>query len=145
MATTAILPAIGNTKVLAFPRLARFPDVFANVFPHIPMSGMDSQHPLKNAQAVSARFGNHQASLTRTHPGLPDGQITRQPTLFFSRVQSPSKNILIFRNRKSAYTTHIPSHLRGGSRSSRTRDGMRWTRMVLLTRAPEADGEVVWS
>jgi hypothetical protein len=108
MATTAILPAIGNTKVLAFPRLARFPDVFANVFPHIPMSGMDSQHPLKNAQAVSARFGNHQASLTRTHPGLPDGQITRQPTLFFSRVQSPSKNILIFRNRKSVYTNAYP-------------------------------------
>jgi hypothetical protein len=23
--------------------------------------------------------------------------------------------------------------------------GMRWTRMVLLTRAPLADGEVVWS
>jgi hypothetical protein len=89
MATTAILPAIGNTKVLAFPRLARFPDVFANVFPHIPMSGMDSQHPLKNAQAVSARFGNHQASLTRTHPGLPDGQITRQTHSVFLACPVP--------------------------------------------------------
>jgi hypothetical protein len=59
MATTAILPAIGNAKVSVFPRFfARFPDVFANVFPHIPVLGMDSQHLLKNAQAVSARFGN---------------------------------------------------------------------------------------
>jgi hypothetical protein len=58
MATTAILPAIGNAKVSVFPRLTRFPDVFANVFPHIPTPGMDSQHLLKNAQAVSARFGN---------------------------------------------------------------------------------------
>ncbi len=24
------------------------------------------------------------------------------------------------------------------------RGGMRWTRMELLTRAPEADGEIVW-
>src|ERR1700735_2859007 len=39
----------------------------------------------------------------------------------------------------------IPSHSRGVSRSSRTRDGMRWTRMVLLTRVPDADGEVVWA
>jgi hypothetical protein len=68
MATTAILPAIGNAKVSVFPRLARFPDVFANVFPHIPTPGMDSQHLLKNAQAVSSRFGNRQASLTRASP-----------------------------------------------------------------------------
>jgi hypothetical protein len=30
----------------------------------------------------------------------------------------------------------VPPHMRGVSRSSRTRGGMRWTRMVLLTRAP---------
>jgi len=36
-------------------------------------------------------------------------------------------------------------HQRGVSRSSRTRGGMRWTLTVLLTRAPDADGEVVWS
>jgi hypothetical protein len=39
----------------------------------------------------------------------------------------------------------VSSHLRGGSRSSRTRGGMRWTQAMLLTRASTADGEVVWS
>jgi len=42
------------------------------------------------------------------------------------------------------YDLH-PVSQRGGSRSSRTRGGMRWTRMALLTRALEAYGEVVWS
>jgi hypothetical protein len=39
----------------------------------------------------------------------------------------------------------VSSHWRGGSRSSRTRGGMRWTRMALETKALEADGEAVWS
>jgi hypothetical protein len=39
----------------------------------------------------------------------------------------------------------VPPDERGVSRSSRTRGGMRWTRMALETRAPDADGEVVWS
>jgi hypothetical protein len=34
---------------------------------------------------------------------------------------------------------------RGVSRSSRTRDGMRWTRSALLTNSADADDEVVWS
>ena len=38
-----------------------------------------------------------------------------------------------------------PVPLEGRSRSSQTRGGLRWTRTVLKTRAPEADGEVVWS
>jgi hypothetical protein len=38
-----------------------------------------------------------------------------------------------------------PVPQRGGSRSSRTRGGMRWTLMALKTNALEADGEVVWS
>jgi hypothetical protein len=33
---------------------------------------------------------------------------------------------------------------RGGSRSSRTRGGMRWTRAARLTNGADADGEVVW-
>src|SRR4030081_1277173 len=33
----------------------------------------------------------------------------------------------------------------GGSRSSRTRGGMRWTRKPRLTSVVDADGEVVWS
>jgi hypothetical protein len=34
---------------------------------------------------------------------------------------------------------------RGDTRSSRPRGGMQWTLTMLLTRAPDADGEVVWS
>jgi hypothetical protein len=46
----------------------------------------------------------------------------------------------------TSITLAVPSHLRGVSRSSRTRGGMRWTRAALLTRcAWLADGEVVWS
>jgi hypothetical protein len=39
----------------------------------------------------------------------------------------------------------VSSRWRGVSRSSRTRGGMRWTQGALLTKAPTADGEVVWS
>jgi hypothetical protein len=34
---------------------------------------------------------------------------------------------------------------RGGSRSSRTRDGIRWTLIARLTKRAKATGEVVWS
>jgi len=37
------------------------------------------------------------------------------------------------------------TQMRGGSRSSRTRGGMRWTRKPRLTSVVDADGEVVWS
>ncbi|MEI9924504.1 MAG: hypothetical protein WDN50_14075 [Bradyrhizobium sp.] len=63
------------------------------------------------------------------------------------RLSSPLvKNILIFRSRKSVYIHGHPASQEG--RFAVVTDvgcGMRWTRMVLLTRAPEADGEVVWS
>ena len=45
------------------------------------------------------------------------------------------KNILIFRRPKSLYTLGCPVPQRGGSRSSRTRGGMRWTQGALETRA----------
>ena len=46
----------------------------------------------------------------------------------------------------TSVTAAVPSPCRGVSRSSRTRDGMRWTRVALLTRgAWLADGQVVWS
>jgi hypothetical protein len=67
--------------------------------------------------------------------------------LALNRLSSPSrKNILIFRNSKSVYIHGHPVPQEG--RFAVVTDvggGMRWTRMVLLTRAPEADGEVVWS
>src|ERR1700737_601038 len=43
------------------------------------------------------------------------------------------------------YIRRRPVPQRGGSRSSRTRGGMRWTLMARLTNCADADGEVVWS
>jgi len=69
----------------------------------------------------------------------PAGQITRKT------VKPSAKNILLFRNNKSDYILIIPSDERGGSRSSRTCGGMRWTRRRRMTSAVVADGESVWS
>jgi hypothetical protein len=46
--------------------------------------------------------------------------------------------------RRTQITHAVSSHLRGGSRSSRTRGGMRWMLAVPITNVAEADGEVVW-
>jgi hypothetical protein len=43
------------------------------------------------------------------------------------------------------YITAVPFLMEGGSRSSRTRNGMRWTLRGTLTNVQQADGEVVWS
>ena len=59
---------------------------------------------------------------------------------------SPSgKNILIFRSSKSAYIPPVSPDERGGSRSSRTRGGMRWTLELRLTSAARVDGKDAWS
>src|ERR1700722_6108273 len=55
-----------------------------------------------------------------------------------------SEKMLVTGPKSVAYFRH-PVPLEGRSRSSQTRDGERWTRRVRLTRAPEADGEIVWS
>src|ERR1700753_1297391 len=47
--------------------------------------------------------------------------------------------------RSSSRDETIPSQTRGVSRSSRTRDGVRWLRQRARRSAPAADGEVVWS
>jgi hypothetical protein len=48
----------------------------------------------------------------------------------------PSSEIFPFAaDQIKSISTAVPSHRGGGSRSSRTRDGMRWTRAALLTRA----------
>jgi hypothetical protein len=39
----------------------------------------------------------------------------------------------------------IPPHTEGRCATSRTRSGVRWTRMRRWTIGAEADGEVVWS
>ncbi len=52
----------------------------------------------------------------------PDGQISKN-------LSSPfAKNILVFRKTKSVLYPRRPVPQRGGSRSSRTRGGMRWPR-----------------
>src|SRR3982074_3116302 len=66
---------------------------------------------------------------------LPDGQISDSPVTCLS---SPfCKNILVFRMPKSLLYPRRPVPQRGGSRSSRTRGGMRWTHEALLTTAAE--------
>jgi hypothetical protein len=63
----------------------------------------------------------------------------------FRKFVSEIRKLCLQAHPNQSYLFAVPSHLRGVSRSSRARGGMRWTRMVLLTRAPDADGEVVWS
>src|SRR6266702_2281673 len=42
-------------------------------------------------------------------------------------------------------TSPVSPDERGGSRSSRTRGGMRWTRKLRMTSVTGRDGEAVWS
>src|ERR1700726_572817 len=56
-----------------------------------------------------------------------------------------AKIFLFFRTPNQNYMIRRPVPQRGDTRSSRPRGGMRWTPMVQLTRALEADGEDVWS
>src|ERR1700731_3469317 len=73
---------------------------------------------------------------------LTGKSVTRLVTCMSSPV---CKNILIFRTPKSVYLFAVLSQQRGRCATSPTRGLMRWTRMVLLTRVLEADGEDVWS
>jgi len=76
----------------------------------------------------------------------PTGKSVPVGTFCNCGVSSPfGKNILIFRNLQSVYIPPVLPGERGGSRSSRTRGGMRWTRSLRLTSASRADGKDVWS
>ena len=71
---------------------------------------------------------------------LPDGQITAKVC--------PALRAKIFRLTRRANQCSFfacLTQLRGGSRSSRTCGGMRWTRSARKTNARDAYGEVVWS
>ena len=48
------------------------------------------------------------------------------------------------RRANQKYNSARLTRMRGGSRSSRTCGGMRWTRRLRLTSVADADGEVVW-
>jgi hypothetical protein len=57
---------------------------------------------------------------------LPDGQISGEPVQPRRQKYSASRFAQI-----NLRTSAVPSRKRGGSRSSRTRGGMRWTLMCL--------------
>jgi hypothetical protein len=78
---------------------------------------------------------------------LPDdGQISANGNVPAGSLSSPSrKNILLFRIFGISYIPPRPVPPEGRCATSSTRGGMRWTLMVLLTRALDADGEVAWS
>jgi hypothetical protein len=71
--------------------------------------------------------------------GLSSGQITH------ALVQPSPQNIPLLFSRESVVQCVVPPGKRGGSRSSRTRGGMRWTQGLRLTSVARAYGEVVWS
>ena len=74
---------------------------------------------------------------------LPDGQISSRFRIV--ACQAPFKKIFLFyRNANQSYMSPRPVPPKGRSHRHETRGGMRWTQTVLLTRAPDADGEVVW-
>jgi hypothetical protein len=91
--------------------------------------------------SVSPIFGAALSKLdeTETPTDLPVGLSADLPVQPFLQ-----KNSGFRKNQITLTTRFVSSHSRGVSRSSRTRGGMRWTRTVLLTRALDADGEVVW-
>jgi len=105
---------------------------------------------------ATERMHPGRALFLRSCPTASRDTVSRQPSAAARRLDHSGprqrhlffgiSEITLFAGPKSVlYFQLSRPHLRGGSRSSRTRGGMRWTRMALLTRALEADGEVVWS
>ena len=69
----------------------------------------------------------------------PDGQITKS-------LSSPlRKNISVYPKCKSGYMIRRLAPLKGRIAIVTNAGRDAWTRMVLLTRAPDADGKNVWS
>jgi len=69
------------------------------------------------------------------------GRAKRLVLLFISDLQKS----LLTPDPNQLHLSAVPSRKRGVAQRHETWGGMRWTRMVLLTRALEADGEDVWS
>jgi hypothetical protein len=91
-------------------------------------------------RSLHARLG----MTARLQADLPDdGQISARSDIAI--VQPSFKKYFASPfGRNSFIDSPIPSLRRGGSRSSRTRGGMRWTRAVSKDVRCDADGEVVW-
>ena len=87
-------------------------------------------------------------TLRFAHPAAPSSEPCKNsPTGKSPKVlSSPSKKIFrLTRRANQGYISAVSPDKRGGSRSSRTCGGMRWTQWPRLTSVAEADGEVVWS
>jgi hypothetical protein len=110
--------------------------------------GSQSEGASDTHHAADERNGFREA-LNPSRDLFPDGPVClagKSVTGLVTCLSSPvCKNILIFRRPKSVYMFAVLSHLEGRCATSSTRGRMRWTRMVLLTRVLEADGEDVWS
>ena len=106
-------------------------------------SGSDTHHDVDHRDGFREALKPSYDLLPGGQFDLPDGQISDPPVICMS--SPPCKNILFFRTPNQNYMIRRPVPQRGDTRSSRPRGGMRWTPMVQLTRALEADGEDVWS
>jgi hypothetical protein len=85
------------------------------------------------------KYGHSEAA-DLPNPALPGGQITPE-----NGLRLDTKIFCFCSHANQFITPAIPPGKRGGSRSSRTRGGMRWTQKLRLTSVADADGEVVWS
>src|SRR5256714_8621518 len=78
---------------------------------------------------------------------FPRGEAARRANHSLGRFSCPApfaKTFPFLSKANHFISRAVSSYQRGGSRSSRTRDGMRWTWLAPLTNGADADGEVVW-
>src|SRR6266550_2527448 len=91
---------------------------------------------------------SHSLGLNRRIAEADQSDFARRANHFvFSEMACPAPfaKIFCFAPEANQFTDlHRPVPQRGGSRSSRTRGGMRWTRQRARRTRPAAYGEVVW-
>ena len=99
--------------------------------------GIHFEHGVRHLGPDRCRDAKHHAGPTgRYVPSVVGDPTGKSVTSSVIGLSSPfCKNIRIFRTRKSPYIQRRPVPQRGGSRSSRTRDRMRWTQAAPKTRA----------
>ena len=110
-------------------------------------TGLSAGHPPHAAQLRCA-WGRDKKALCRRHFFTHDRQLicpTGKSLAFANACPAPARKIFFFRfSEKCGFLSPSCLAKRGGSRSSRTSGGMRWTRAARQTSALLADGEAVW-
>jgi hypothetical protein len=119
--------------------------------------------PITSAAAQTARWFTPAGSIRRIHRRQAQEIFAEQACAKDEIVEpiqqinptgkSPQNPVQPFAQKYSAFavgqitdlTSPVSPDERGGSRSSRTCGGMRWTRELRLTSVTRADGEAVWS